>query len=935
MHLTARMNPRTFLPLVLAVAIAPGALSAAEKITYNDQVLPLFKNACLNCHNPDKKKAGLDLSTYQGALAGSDNGKVVESGNPANSLLLKCVKQTDDPKMPPKGDKLSDGDIALIEKWIQGQLLETATGKAIAVSNNVQLAVVSLDRPAGPPPMPLTDLPLEPLVRTKGSNALVALAASPWAPLVAVGGQKQIILYNTDTLQSLGILPFAEGFPAVIRFSRNGQLLLTGGGLGGKSGKVVLYKVETGERTGEVGNEFDQVLGADISPDHAHVALGGPTKVVKIYATKDGKLEQSIKKHTDWITAVTFSPDGRYLASADRSGGIVVWEGASGKEFNTLPGHKLAVTALAFMPGVLASASEDGKISLWDVKEGKEIRSWNAHAGGVEWVDFTPDGRLVSCGRDKLAKVWDQTGKVLLTSEAFDDIALRAVLSHERVVAGDWTGKIRVWNLADTKRLGELTSNPPLIAEGLTAAEQRLQEAKAKLPALQQAEAAADTQAKAAVAAAEGKRKEETAGLESRRQQAQKELDDRKAALPATEAQLAQDRTALETLVKAREAAPEPERAAADAKINEAKAKVAAVEAQVVQARAAAPAQLAALQKKLDEASNAVAEFQKSALKLAPEAGVALTTAQAARQAAEAEIAAATIDQQRWQRAQAYMTVHRARQSLSELTTRLEGLTAAAKEALAPIDKLQSEAAAAEKAATEAAASVKQKADELAKIQSDADATKKMLADSESAARDKAARRKSLEAAVERATAEAAALISTLEARKKEVADLEQSAGNLAAGTPERGVADAKLAGPKADLARQQGNLEAAQASLTAVKALIEPGTAEAVAAEAALTKSRELAQAAAGKVGDALKAHASAQDAAKAATAKLAELRQKAPAVTAEANAAKAKAEQDAGSTAKELETAKVQAERARVEFETRYRSAAAAKPGEPLASK
>ena len=162
-------------------------------------------------------------------------------------------------------------------------------------------------------------------------------------------------------------------------------------------------------------------------PDHSHVALGGPTKLLKIYSTKDGKLEQSIKKHTDWITAVVYSPDGKFLASADRSGGIEIWEGATGKEYNALPGHKLAVTALAFMPGVLASASEDGKIVLWDVKEGKEIRNWTAHAGGVMSVDFTPDGRIVSAGRDKLAKVWDQNGKVLLTTEAFDDIALRAV----------------------------------------------------------------------------------------------------------------------------------------------------------------------------------------------------------------------------------------------------------------------------------------------------------------------------------------------------------------------------------------------------------------------------------------------------------------------------------------------------------------------------
>jgi hypothetical protein len=59
------------------------------------------------------------------------------------------------------------------------------------------------------------------VVRAKVNNAVTALAASPWAPLVAIGGQKQIVLYNTETLQPIGVLPFPEGFPTIIRFSRN------------------------------------------------------------------------------------------------------------------------------------------------------------------------------------------------------------------------------------------------------------------------------------------------------------------------------------------------------------------------------------------------------------------------------------------------------------------------------------------------------------------------------------------------------------------------------------------------------------------------------------------------------------------------------------------------------------------------------------------
>ena len=438
-------------PLLLlgsAAFVLHAAAAIPEKVTYEDHVLPILQNACNNCHNPDKKKAGLDLTTYGGALLGSDGGKVVLPGDAAASLLLKCVKGTEEPFMPPKGDRLNANDIAILERWIATRALESLNSKGAPVANNVAAAAVSLARPSGPPPMP-GNLPTGPVIDTTRSNALIALAASPWAPLMAVGGQKQVLLYHADTLELLGVLPFPEGLPTILRFSRNGELLLAGGGVGAKSGKVVLWKITTGERIATLGNEVDQVFAADLSPDQTTVVLGGPNRLLKFFSTTDGKLIRSIKKHTDWVTALAYSADGAYVASADRAGGITVWESASGSEALTLPGHKTAVNALAFLPGLLVSAGQDGTVVLWDIAEGKERKKWTAHAGGCEFVDFTADGRIVTCGRDKVAKVWDQSGKALLTTQPLTEIALRAVLSGDTVMAGDWNGKVQAFLLAD------------------------------------------------------------------------------------------------------------------------------------------------------------------------------------------------------------------------------------------------------------------------------------------------------------------------------------------------------------------------------------------------------------------------------------------------------------------------------------------------------
>ena len=894
------------LPLLFTALFAGSAFAdLPAKVTFNDHVLPVFRNACLNCHNPDKKKAGLDLSTYQAALAGSDNGKVVNSGDAAASLLFKCCKGTEEPKMPPKGDRLTDGELALLEKWIIGQLLENSTSSGVAPSNNVQLAVVSLERPSGPPPMP-GDLPLEPFVRTQNTNALVALAASPWAPLVAVGGQKQVVLHHSETLQPLGILPFPEGFPAIIRFSRNGQLLLAGGGLGGKSGKVVMWDVVTGERAGTVGNEFDQVLGADLSPDHAHVALGGPSRLLKLYATKDGKLVHTMKKHTDWITAVSFSPDGKYLASADRSGGIIVWEGTTGKEFNVLPGHKVAVTALAFMPGVLASASADGTVVLWDVKEGKEIRKWNAHAGGVEWVDFTADGRLVTCGRDKIAKAWDQTGKSLLASEPFGDIALRAVLGGNRIIAGDWTGRIRVFAMEGGKPVGELSANPPSLDEQLTSEQARMAEATAALPGLELALTAAEAKAAGGTPTA-------APGISP---EAGKALEDLQKRLDGLIAESAKQRER-----RGKQAEASDEYKDADGKVQGMKPQIAEVETKLAAAKTTAIVPVP---------TGVAAE---------------IATARAAAEGARAQVAASTAALGHLRRAQAYMAVYTARQTLAEKKGQHEDLIAAAKDALTPIDNLKAQIttteklvaespakfAAAEKAGTDAQAAAS-KADAAVTVAEAAFTAAEVLAAADNGAVELADLQKKI-AAEEAPMAEAQKVLDALNA---DIAQRRADRAKVPADSPEYAKVNVRVQEMKPRLVEAQTKADGRKAAVAALAT-----TRDALAARTKDIPTKEVAAAAVANAKEALnqtRATASTAASMLASTQQsLAELkksdvvakeklladRKKLPELTRAAQAAKSLAEKGAVTAAKEMTGLRTKADRARVEFDSKYKPA------------
>jgi WD40 repeat protein len=271
------------LPSLLLASGWAHAQKDAPPVTFKDHVQPILRKHCLNCHNPDKAKSDLDVSTYQTLMTGGASGEAVKPGSADQSLLYRVTAHQVEPNMPPKG-KIPDADLATIKQWIERGAPETAVGAAKVAARRVDFdpVAVSLGKPQGPPPMP-ERLPAVELARTERPHPVTALATSPWAPLLAVAGHERVLLYNSDTLKLIGTLPFPERIPYVLKFSRNGKWLLAAGGRGAQAGKVVIWDVTTGKRVTEIGDEADVVLAADVSPDHKLVALGGPGKLIKIY----------------------------------------------------------------------------------------------------------------------------------------------------------------------------------------------------------------------------------------------------------------------------------------------------------------------------------------------------------------------------------------------------------------------------------------------------------------------------------------------------------------------------------------------------------------------------------------------------------------------------------------------------------------------------
>ena len=468
----------------LATWLTAGMLQAAEKpLTYEQHVLPIFKEKCCGCHNAGKRAGGLDLTSYQQMQAGGNSGEVLAAGDPDGSYLWQVASHESEPVMPPNADRIPERMLDVLKKWIAGGLIERDGGKPIAAkpATNLALDPGAIVKPEGEPVLP-PRLPLQVVTHGIRPTTITGLAASPHGDLVAIGGRQQVLLVSPATRELRGVLPFPEGDCQTLTFSRNARLLLGGGGVAAKSGQVALWDVAGGKRLITLGEEYDEVLAADLSADQRLVALGGSAKAVRLLTTADGRVESEITKHTDWITSLAFSPDSVLLATGDRAGNLFLWESFGAREWAILKGHAGGITSIAWRADglLLASAAEDGTIHLWDADQGKKVRSWNAHGGGTSDVCWLNDGRLVSTGRDRKVKLWKADGKLERDFGNLSDIGTRVVVNDKQnlVIAGDWAGTVSVFALADGKQLGQIDSNPPPLAVRLATAEHAVAEAR-------------------------------------------------------------------------------------------------------------------------------------------------------------------------------------------------------------------------------------------------------------------------------------------------------------------------------------------------------------------------------------------------------------------------------------------------------------------------
>ncbi len=429
--------------LLLPLPVMGGSVDAAL-------AMRLLKTNCLSCHNEEKRKGGLALSSREALLAGGDAGVAVVAGKPEESPLIQLLSASADPHMPPK-KQLTQAQITLMGEWVRQGILWDAAALAGQTPSR---------------PVVLSALP-------PNYRPVMAVALSPDGRHLAVGCGHELVMFSQD---AKGLVYQTKAHAHLdpvqsIAWMPDGKTLVTGA-----FRRVVVWEAEPLRQKREIVSGLtDRITAVLAGPGPGRVLLAdglvAESGVVRELDPVSGEIVRSWTAHDDTIFAMALSSDGKHLATAGGDKLVKLWDPATGKELARLEGHSSQVLSLAFHPdgSQLVTGGADRQLKVWNVATRENVVAFSSKASAFNALHWGEGGAAVFAVLDDGA-VLKYTGLISHTGAQSSDsghekrigeaasalYALAVDATDGRIIAGTREGRILAWN-----KEGKLTEDLP------------------------------------------------------------------------------------------------------------------------------------------------------------------------------------------------------------------------------------------------------------------------------------------------------------------------------------------------------------------------------------------------------------------------------------------------------------------------------------------
>jgi WD40 repeat protein len=457
--------------------IAPEKISLGRRVSFEKDIRDIFELNCVACHYDGGAESRLVVEDAASMIKGGKRGAGIVPGKPDESLIYLVAARAKAPHMPPLPNKveataLTPKELGLLRQWI----VEGAQSDGTDAGTEVNWQ-----------PIPI------------GMNATYAVALAPWADRVAASRANQLSIFGTTTGDEIKLLDpnlsaiklddqsmYPSGaahrdFVHSVAFHPNGRMLASGGfrvvKLWEQPQNVQTSKTPLGAVAADV----------DINAAKQLVVFGTQQNSILIRSLADGKEIKKLDGHTGPVSGVAISADGTQVVSGSADKTVKIWlleSGAVTRQFETpAPIHDLCLTLDGKQ---IITAHEDNLIRVWNIAapdpapaEGeaeKPVREIKGHSKPVRSVALIlPTGtQLVSGSDDNTARIWNLANGAAVRSlnHGGPVVSVAARPDGKYLASASSNNTAKLWETANGKQIAELRGHLPSQRADLVAKEE-------------------------------------------------------------------------------------------------------------------------------------------------------------------------------------------------------------------------------------------------------------------------------------------------------------------------------------------------------------------------------------------------------------------------------------------------------------------------------